>query len=221
MARSSALLAVTVLGLLSGCAGPPIPAPIEGEPVCPDFESGHTMMVGGLKYPVRLRVLSGKKPIFRIVLNGRRHPSDPPTHTFIADDNETYTLEWAQCANERAPRSVAAATHEKKGHETPASREAAGYECGDATVYATSTLVTRKGDRASHTIKFATPPNAACLEAAPPPPKAVLDAGVEAGGDAGPDAGGDGDGGSPIDAGLPDAAATNPGATDAGRPAKR
>src|SRR6516225_8954097 len=102
MARSRRLVALPALSALAlalGCAGPPIPAPIEGLPVCPDFMSGNTKMEGSLRYPVRLKVLDGSNVLFRIVLSGLRRPDDPIPRSFVADDNARYTLEWAQCAN--------------------------------------------------------------------------------------------------------------------------
>lgn len=197
MARPSPLFALAALALIPGCAGPPIPAPIEDEVVCPDFESGHASMEGGLKFPVRLRVMDGKRPVFRIVLTGRRHAGDPAPRSYIADDNEKYTVEWAQCANERAPRVALPAGHTKKAHEAPPIPDSTDYECGEATVYKTVPLVTKKGDRASHNLAFAPPPNATCWtspSAAAKRDGEVADAGA-------PDAG---DGA--LDAGAPDAA---------------
>ncbi len=202
--RLFALPALSALALALGCAGPRIPAPIEGLPVCPDFSVGHTKMAGSLRFPVRLRVLDGKTLLFKTVISGLRHPDDPRPQSYIADDNASYTVEWAQCNNPRAPRAVteiqAAAP---KGRDKVRESETSNYECGEGTVYkADAVLATRKGDKASHVITFLPPPNPACWvdEAGPPP--AVAAAPVDAG--AAPvDAGGStvDAGGSTVDAG--------------------
>ncbi len=188
--RLFALPVISALALALGCAGPRIPAPIEGIPLCTDFTVGRAKMAGSLRFPVRLRVLDGKTVLFHTVIPGLRHPNDPPPQSYIADDNASYRVEWAQCGNPRAPRAATELAAGAKAHEK--GREGDGaYECGEATVYkADDVLTTRKGDKASHVIKFLAPPNAACWvdEAAPAPD---ADAGVAAS-DAGavsPDAG--------------------------------
>jgi hypothetical protein len=157
--RSIALSSLSLVALAVGCAGPPIPAPIEGEPVCPDVEIGsaHTKMQGGLLYPVRLRILDGKNLMMKLVMPGKRQASDPGAHSLIPDDNAEYTLEWAQCPNERAPR--AAGDNPKSKVK---SKDGTAYECGDAVVYKTETLATKKHDAASHKITFAPPPRMEC-----------------------------------------------------------
>ena len=174
-------LALPALLLATACAGPPIAADVEGSPVCPDFEAGHAKMAGSLRHPVRLRVLEGSTQLFRTVVSGRRHPGDSAPHTFIPDDNATYTIEWAQCANERAPRSATEAAHETPKARDKVRTPETAYDCGEATVYKTDKLVTRKGDKASHVLQFVPPPDAACwqTEAAPaPPPSAAPDPGA-------------------------------------------
>jgi len=198
--RLFALPALSALALALGCAGPRTPAPIEGIPVCSDFTVGHTKMAGGLRYPVRLRVLDGKTLLFKTIIPGLRHPEDPRPQSYIADDNASYRVEWAQCSNARAPRAAGEQTPAPKGHDK--AREGEGsYECGEATVYkADGVLTTRKGDKASHVITFLAPPDPACWvdEAAPSP---TADATVDAGATVAVDAGG---------------AAGDAGATDAG-----
>ncbi len=179
MLSLKATLAIPALALLSGCAGPPITGAIEGEPVCADFKDGALTMEGGLRYPVRLRVLDGSRSLFRTVLRGHRR-ADAQSKTLIIDDNITLNLEWAQCENERAPRSASDAAREDKaregkGHEIKES----GYECGEAKVYKTVPITLKKGDKASHTIQYVPPPNATCLkgeEAPAPAPKATASA---------------------------------------------
>jgi hypothetical protein len=159
---SFAALAALAFALGSGCAGPPIPAPIEGLPVCADFTTGGAKMEGGLRYPVRLRVLDGKTVLYKTVISGLRRPDDARPKTYIADDNAHYQVEWAQCANPRAPRSATDSARTGKTHEKPHESEVVGYECGEATVYKSEVLTTRKHDRASHVITFAPPPNPTC-----------------------------------------------------------
>lgn len=162
MLRRFACASIAALACaLSSCAGPPIPAPIEDEPVCPDFQVGGTQMEGSLRYPVRLRVMNGKTVVMRIVLPGLRTPSSPKASTFISDSNDTYTLEWAQCDNERAPAPVETNEKEAKKHEKE-RREILHYECGDGTVYKTEELKLKKHDASSHVVHFAPPPNGAC-----------------------------------------------------------
>lgn len=179
MPRLRRLFALLPLAFALGCAGPPIPAPIEGLPVCPDFTTGGAKMEGGLRYPVRMRVLEGKTVLFKTVLSGLRHPDDPRPKTFIADDNAHLQVEWAQCANPRAPRPVSEAAHTAKPHDRAHEGEG-GYECGEATVYKSDVLETKKGDRASHVITFVPPPNAACWAGEVAPAAPVIDAGAPA-----------------------------------------
>jgi hypothetical protein len=227
--RPLALSAVVLFALAAGCAGPPIPSPIEGEPVCPDVTIGtaRTAMIGGLRYPVRLRILDGKSPILKMILGGLRTADETPARTLIADDDSEYTVEWAQCPNERAPRPIDKNTKPKDPRNADKSArvlETAAYECGEAVVYKTTTLATKKGDAGSHTLKFEAPPKAECWvsdappaapDAGAPPPEnapAPADADAGAGGDAGPV----GDAGPASDAGTAASAAP-----DAGPPPKK
>lgn len=226
--RSSALCSLFLLALASGCAGPPIPSPIEDEPVCADVKLGaaRTEMIGGLRHPVRVRILDGKSQILKLVLGGKRTPNDPSPRTLIADDSDEYTVEWAQCENERAPRPVDKGPKpkdQKSAEKSARANESAAYECGEAVVYKTEKLVTKKGDAASHVLKFMTPPKAECwMDDAPPPallaPPAAPDAGApptEAAALPAADAGAASDAGpASTDAGLASDAGTAP--VDAG-----
>jgi hypothetical protein len=209
MGRFPYPLAVVAVVLSVGCAGPPFKAPIEGLPVCADFTSGNAKMEGGLKYPVRLRVLEGKNVLYQTILRGLRHADDPKPQSWFADTDAKFTVEWAQCNNPRAPRTAAEAAQTAKAREKAKESEGTGYECGEANVYKTETLDSKKGDRASHVITFVPPPNPACWEgdALPPHPvPAAFDAGVPA---APEDAGAVAvaDAGAASDAGAVDAAA--------------
>ncbi|WP_049949563.1 hypothetical protein [Sorangium cellulosum] len=167
-ARALALLLLSS----AACGGPPTPSPVEGEPICPDFEVGATRapMRGSLRFPVALTVRDGKDPITRATLTGRRSKDDPVSRILLADEDAEYELEWAQCENERAPRARTLSRE---------SKDAAEYACGNATVYKTDKLVTRKGDAASRTVHFAAPPKPECWEselpaAAPAPSPAAV-----------------------------------------------
>ncbi|APR76305.1 Hypothetical protein A7982_01652 [Minicystis rosea] len=206
---------LVALAFSSACAGPPIPTPLDDLPVCADFEQGHTKMEGSLRFPVRMRVLDGKTPVSKVIISGLRRPQDPRPRTFLVDDNAEYTIEWAQCSNERAPRSVADAAHDtSKNKDKIRGENETGYDCGEATVYKTEKLVTKKGDKASHAVKFVPPPNPACwageLKVVPPPP--AVDAGAPEALDAGTAA--TDAGAAAIDGGA--AAADGGAATDAG-----
>src|SRR5262249_28594106 len=85
-----------------------------------------------------------------------RTPSDPGTRVVLPDGNAELTVEWAQCENERAPRTT---TWSPKSR---ADRNSAAYECGTGAVYRSDKLVTRKHDLQSHAISFAAPPTPEC-----------------------------------------------------------
>jgi hypothetical protein len=188
--RLFALPALSALALALGCAGPPVSAPIDGIPVCPDFTTGNAKMEGGFRFPVRLRVLDGKNTLYRTIISGLRTADAPKPYSFITDDNARYTVEWAQCSNPRAPHPVAELAHGQKAREKARDGEGTAYDCGEATVYkADGVLETKKGDRASHVITFLPPPNAECwvgeVPPAPGPGAEPSDAGAALPGDAG------------------------------------
>ncbi len=138
-------------------------------------------MIGGLRYPVRMRVLDGKTVVFQTTILGLRS-ADESVSTYIADDNAKYKVEWSQCGNEHAPRSVAGEEQEgkarDKGHERTET-EGLAYVCGESKVYATTALETKKGDRSSHLIHFTPPPNPECWASEPAKPAAAApDAGA-------------------------------------------
>lgn len=201
---------------LTACSGPPITSSLSGEPVCADYELGatRTKMQGSLRFPVMLTIKDGSTPILKTMILGRRNEQDQQTRILLTDSNDKYTVEFAQCENERAPRPVTGRTEAK---------ESARYECGSSVVYSSGTLETKKGDLASHALAFVAPPKAECwISDAPAQAKAgesdagaPQDAGAEAGAgeadageaDAGElaDAGESGDAGSTADAGGEDA----------------
>jgi hypothetical protein len=135
-------------------------------------------MTGSLRFPVQLRILDGKTVAMKIVLSGKRLPEDALAHTFIADDNADYTVEWGQCENERAPSPVAEG-HGKLHAPRPQREGESTYECGEAQVYKTDKLVTKKGDPTSHALTFIAPPKPECwVGDAPAPANAASDAGA-------------------------------------------
>jgi hypothetical protein len=203
--RTFALTALSLVALGAGCAGPPIPSPIEGLPVCPDFVTGNAPMEGGLRYPVRLRVLEGKTVLYKTVLPGLRHADDPTPKTYIVDDNAKYTVEWAQCSNPHAPRSVAELTHGPKGRDHAREGDGAAYDCGEPKVYkGDGVLQTHKGDRASHVITYVPPPDPECWTGEAKGAPVPADAGAPVADPAMTDGGAapvTGDAGAPVDAG--------------------
>jgi hypothetical protein len=171
--RALAVAAFAVLASTAGCAGPPFAAPIEGEPVCADFTvgAGKTPMRGALQFPVELRILDGKAQMQRVVISGKHPDDEKPSHTYLPDDNATYTVEWAQCSNEWAPKSPTHHAPLPKG--APRPKEDGAYECGEAKPYKTDKIVTKKHDPRSHVLAFVAPPKPGCWVSdvvAPPPP---------------------------------------------------
>jgi hypothetical protein len=178
---------------LGGCAGPPVPTPVQDEPVCRDFELGptKTKMQGGLRYPVELKILEGKTLVMRQTIYGLRSEKDVRSRILVPDDNAEYKLQWGQCSNERAPRPVPPPHDGKDAHE---ARDTAHYECGDPTVYKTDPLVTKKHDLASHAVTYAPPPRPECWTSEVPPAPAAPPSPAPA----------------PAGSGAPDAAAVPP-----------
>lgn len=176
------LLLVAAAVLATSCTAQKVTAPVEDEPICSDFELGaaQTKHKGGLRKPVRVRILDGSSVESMRVLLGRRTADDQTAKLSIPDDDETYDVEWAQCENERAPRPLKA--------ETKDARELAAYECGEAKVYATTKLEVRAGKSESRVIKFVAPPDAACWSSSGPPAAPTTSAAAEPSPDAGPPA---------------------------------
>ncbi|NUO47876.1 MAG: hypothetical protein HOV80_03365, partial [Polyangiaceae bacterium] len=98
------LLLSTVLAsiLAPGCSSPSTPAVIKEETECEGFDQGGQRMKGSLKKPVRLRVMRGDEVVVTQMLYGIQDAKHP-TRFLLPDDNEEYSLEFAQCSNERAP----------------------------------------------------------------------------------------------------------------------
>ncbi|MBL8740029.1 MAG: hypothetical protein JNK04_03010, partial [Myxococcales bacterium] len=112
-------------------------------------------MRGGLKQPVRLRVLSGSEVIATVMVYGKSGANAPPTRFLLPDATQEYTVEWTQCPNERAPSS-----HDPNDKK---ATQGAGYVCEDAQPYATGKHSTKSGDASTHEIPLAAPPVTDCL----------------------------------------------------------
>lgn len=155
---AAAFMAPLLLVLSTACQTPSVPSLIKGEPVCKDVKQAGEMLKGGLKQPVRLRVMLDKEVTATIMIYGLPESSPQPTRFLLPDANQTYTLEWGQCKGERAlttydPRDKAAAQKSGQGGT---------FTCTEVDVYAETKHTTKKGDAASHEIALETPPNAAC-----------------------------------------------------------
>jgi hypothetical protein len=154
------------------CAGQPFAAPIQDEPVCADFTlgAGQEIMEGALEYPIQVRFLEGKTQLQRVLLHGRRPSDTKPPKSFLPDDNVELTVEWAQCSNQWAPRP--ASVRPPSAHERQ-SDDANKYECGDAAVYKTETLVIKKQKPDSHVVHFVAPKDkGGCWKSDVPTPEA-------------------------------------------------
>jgi hypothetical protein len=148
---------VLAAGAAAACSGPPVPTPLEFEPICADYkDKADQAMLGGMRVPVVLTLRDGKKDVQKTTIKGLPGPKAPPTQILLPDADAEYTVEWAQCANQRPERPV------KDGPD-------ARWQCGDAKVYKTEKLVTKKGDLSTHALKFGIPPDATCWIGEPPP----------------------------------------------------
>jgi hypothetical protein len=141
--------------LLTGCDGPALPSLVKDEPVCEPYSLGPTAMKGGLRHPIRLRVLDGDSAVATVMLSGVPK-AGPPTRFLLPDSNVEYTLEWTQCSDERAPAALTASADKLRGEAST------HYECGDAKPYATVKFSTKKGDASTHELPMAPPPDPSC-----------------------------------------------------------
>jgi hypothetical protein len=145
-------------GAAAACSGPPVPTPLEFEPVCAGYkDKAGQPMLGGMRVPVVLTLKDGAgHEAQRVTLLGLPGPTAPKTPILLPDKDAEYAVEWAQCANKRPERPLAA------GPDT-------AWQCGEATVYKTAKLVTKKGDLGTHKLAFAVPPDATCWIGELPP----------------------------------------------------
>jgi hypothetical protein len=185
VARALLVTVLVIPALVLGCTAKKEAAPVDGEPVCPDFDIGasQTKMKGGLRKPIRVTVLDDGDPVSTRILLGRRTTDDAPAKLSVEDDDKIYEVEWAQCANERAPKPLKAET-------TRTNSETATYACGEAKSYAKSKLEVKAGNVASRSISFVAPATPECWSDTAPPatsPEPAGDAGAtEPADDAGP-----------------------------------
>lgn len=172
--RSWLVFAALSLGaLVFGCSGSPVPSTITGEPVCADYSIGlgGGKLRGGLRFPVRVTILDDDDPVTKVIVFGKRAEGDPSPKVVLPDKNAEYKVEWAQCPNEHATAAVSATKAKSLRSEGTTL-----YDCGEAKAYKTATLVTKKGDPASHALAFEPPPAPECW--ADTKPEAVADAGA-------------------------------------------
>ena len=177
--RGTRVLTATVLSLTAltaatvSCTARSVTGVVEDEPLCVDFMlGGSTLMKGALQQPVKLSVLEDDDVRWERVLLGRRSASGEASRFVVKDDDETYTIRWAQCPNRFAPKRVAI-----EGRSTD---NAVGYTCGEPKTYSETQLEVREGDAKSRVLKWAAPPNAACWEGSTAPePEGSASAGDE------------------------------------------
>jgi hypothetical protein len=151
-----ALLLAGALGA-AGCSSPSTPALVKEETVCAGFEQAGQKMRGGLKKPVRLRVMEDDEVVATVMLFGIAD-SKHPTRFLLPDTDKEYSLEFAQCANDRAPQP------EEKDQKNASKAGGVKFECNEPAVYSTVRHETKKGEPASMEIPFPVPPNAECWE---------------------------------------------------------
>lgn len=150
------LLIVSALaGSVVACTATKVTGEVRGEPVCEDFElGGGSKMKGSLRQPVQITILEDDDPLWERVVFGRRHAEDKPTVFAITDEDEEYTVRWAQCPNAFAPKPI--------GEALRTTDRAGSYSCGEAKPYKDSKLVIRKGDAESRVIAWEAPPESRC-----------------------------------------------------------
>jgi hypothetical protein len=144
--------------LLASCTAPSVTGTVEGEPVCADFQlaGSDSKMKGSLRRPVKVTVLEDNDVRWERVLLGKRTAEDAGSRFVVEDDNETYTVRWAQCSNVFAPKRV-----DKEGR---AADNTSNYSCGDASVYKEEKLEVRSGEANTRVIHWVAPPEAGCWE---------------------------------------------------------
>lgn len=133
--------------------------------MCPDFALGSSATLkGALRRPVKITVLDGKTVISERVVLGKRLATDPASLLIVQDENETFTVRFAQCGNDFAPQPI-----EKTGDKDARRREDfTSYDCGDAAVYQELALDVKKGSPGSRVVPWQAPPATECLGAVPP-----------------------------------------------------
>lgn len=156
-AATSVAMGLFAAATLAGCEGPSVPSLVKDEPTCADFKLAGAEMKGGLKRPVRMRVLEGTKLIATVMLYGVPSSSKQPTRFLLPDADAEYTVEWGQCANERAPTGT-----DPRESNRAAKKADAGFQCGEVAVYSTEQKSGKKGDPSTHEFVMPAPPVADC-----------------------------------------------------------
>ncbi len=103
-------LAVFFLGSFlasAACGGPPVPSPIDGEPITPISRSARRARTcaGAFALPGHADGARGQGPITRTTLTGRRSKDDPPSRILLSDRTPSTRSSGPQCENRRAPRT--------------------------------------------------------------------------------------------------------------------
>jgi len=157
--------------VLAGCTAPSVTGVIQDEPVCPDFTVGApgTKMKGSLKQPVQVSILDGSSVRWQRTLLGRRTAAAPHSRFVVEDDDDTYTVQWAQCPNAFAPKRAELG-------KTRAADHVPTYDCGESKVYKKEKLEIRQGDASSRVLHWAPPPAPACWSNLAPEPSASASA---------------------------------------------
>lgn len=169
--------------------------------MCADYSigTGGAKLRGGLRFPVRVTILDDDDPVTKVLVYGKHSEGDPSPKLVLPDKDAEYKVDWAQCPNEHATAPVNATKAKSLRAEGTTA-----YDCGEAVSYKTATLVTKKGDPASHALKYEAPPKPECW--ADTKPEEAADAGA-------PDA--TAAAAEVADAGTADAEPTDASATDA------
>jgi len=192
--REGPLLATVLLGLATAsCTSANVIGVVENEPICVDFALGpDTMMKGSLKMPVRVTILEGDDIEWERVVLGKRTATGKASKFVVPNEDEKYTVRWAQCLNTFAPRRVEAG-------DSRTQDLGMSYDCGEAKAYNEHELSIKQDDQASRVLAWVAPPEAGCWTSttAEPASSASASASAEAeppdaGADAAPDASGSG-----------------------------
>jgi hypothetical protein len=154
------------LGLTVACTSARVTATLDGEPVCADFEVGAAKapLKGALRKPVKVTVLDGKTTVSERIVLGKRTPNDAASVLVVQDENETYSVRFAQCGNDFAPQPIGASVDK----DAKRREDFTSYDCGDAAVYKEIPLEVKAGKPDSRVIPWQAPPEPACLGSVAP-----------------------------------------------------
>lgn len=155
------LVSLMALGLVVACTSARVTATLDGEPVCSDFEVGaaKSKLKGALRRPVKVTVLDGKTTVSERIVLGKRSEGDLASVLVVQDENETYTVRFAQCGNDFAPQPIATSVDK----DAKRRDDFTTYDCGDAAVYKEIQVEVKAGKPETRVISWQTPPETACL----------------------------------------------------------